>query len=156
MWMNNAYRSGISVMDRHKARALEAQLIAQQMTSWIGSVTASAAGYTKITMPTSGTGIGLTEAPRGALGHWLNYSNSLATRYQVVTPTCWNASPKDGSGNPGPIEKALVGVHVADPTQPVEVLRVIHSFDPCTGCSVHLLSPEQKVLKEFVISPFGA
>jgi hydrogenase large subunit len=156
VWMNNAYRNGISVMDRHKARVLETQLIAGQMESWIDGVAAGASGYTQITMPTSGTGAGFTEAPRGALGHWLNYSSSLTTRYQIVTPTCWNASPKDNKGKFGPIEQALVGVQVADPTQPVEVLRVIHSFDPCTGCSVHVLSPEQEVLKEFVINPFGA
>jgi hydrogenase large subunit len=156
MWMNNAYRNGISVMDRHKARVLEAQLIAGQMESWINGVVADASGYTQISMPTSGTGAGFTEAPRGALGHWLGFSSSLTTRYQIVTPTCWNASPKDAKGKFGPIEQALVGVKVADTTQPVEVMRVIHSFDPCTGCSVHVLSPEQEILKEFVISPFGA
>jgi hydrogenase large subunit len=156
MWMNNLYRKGISVMDRHMARALETQQVAQQMSSWISSVAAGASGYTQISMPASGTGIGLTEAPRGALGHWLNYGNSLTTRYQIVTPTCWNASPKDNQGNFGPIEKALIGVKVADPKQPVEILRVIHSFDPCTGCSVHILSPEKEVLKEFVMNPFGA
>jgi hydrogenase large subunit len=155
MWMNSLYRNGISVMDRHKARALETQQIAQQMTSWINSVVSDTSGYTQISMPTSGSGVGLTEAPRGALGHWLHYGNSLTTGYQIVTPTCWNASPKDDNGNFGPIEKALIDVQVADPTQPIEILRVIHSFDPCTGCSVHIVSPENEVLKECVISPFG-
>jgi hydrogenase large subunit len=156
MWMNNFYRIGISVMDRHKARALEAQKVAEQMTNWINSVAAGASGYSRVTLPTSGTGIGLTEATRGALGHWLSYSSSKATSYQIITPTCWNAAPKDDTGNFGPIEQALIGVHVANPAEPVEILRVIHSFDPCTGCSVHVLNSEQQILKQFVISPFSA
>lgn len=152
MWMNNLYRNGISVMDRHKARALETEKIAQQMSSWLSGVAANASGYSSIVLPTYGTGVGLTEAPRGALGHWLNYSASKASRYQVVTPTCWNASPKDDSGNFGPIEKALIGVQVANHADPIEVLRVIHSFDPCTGCSVHVLNPEKQVLKKYVVN----
>lgn len=156
MWMNNFYRNGISVMDRHKARALEAQKIGDQMTNWINNVVADASGYSRVTLPTSGTGVGLTEAPRGALGHWLQYSSSKITRYQVLTPTCWNASPKDDTGNFGPIEKALIGIKVANTAEPVEILRIIHSFDPCTGCSVHVLNADKQVLKEFVLSPFGA
>jgi len=155
MWMNNFYRNGISVMDRHKARALEAQKVAQQMSIWINSVVTGASGYTRISLPASGTGVGLTEATRGALGHWLNYSSSKATRYQVITPTCWNASPKDDSGNFGPIEKALIGVQVANSAEPIEILRVIHSFDPCTGCSVHVLNPEKQVLKQYIVNAAG-
>ena len=85
----------------------------------------------------SGSGVGLTEAPRGALGHWLTISDSNIAAYQILTPTCWNCSPKDGTGVPGPLENALEGTPVADPTQPVEVLRVVHSYDPCLACAVH-------------------
>lgn len=156
MWMNNFYRNGISVMDRHKARALESQKLVQQMSTWINSVVANASGYNRATLPAAGTGIGLTEATRGALGHWLSFSSSKTTRYQVITPTCWNASPKDDIGNFGPIEKALIGIQVANTAQPVEILRVIHSFDPCTGCSVHVLDADKQVVNQFVVSPFGA
>jgi hydrogenase large subunit len=88
--------------------------------------------------------MGLTEAPRGALGHWMNIDGSVITRYQVVTSTAWNASPKDDTGLPGPIEMALMGTPVADVNQPVEVLRVVHSFDPCLACGVHLVRPGER------------
>jgi hydrogenase large subunit len=88
--------------------------------------------------------MGLTEAPRGALGHWMNISNSVISRYQVVTPTNWNASPRDDADVPGPIEAALVGVPVADMSQPVEVLRVVHTFDPCLACAVHMVRPDDR------------
>ena len=86
----------------------------------------------------------VTRAPtRGALGHWLRVANGKIANYQVVTPTCWNASPRDASGNRGPIEEALIGTPVHDITQPIEVLRVIHSFDPCLSCAVHVMRPAE-------------
>ncbi|MGB2807132.1 MAG: nickel-dependent hydrogenase large subunit, partial [Sedimentisphaerales bacterium] len=88
------------------------------------------------------TGIGLTEAPRGALGHWITAtSRGKINRYQVITPTNWNASPKDDLDQNGPIEQALIDTPVADIDNPIEVLRVVHSFDPCLACSVHMLRP---------------
>jgi hydrogenase large subunit len=95
-------------------------------------------------MPASGSGIGLTEAPRGALGHWLGVANGLISRYQIVTPTCWNASPRDARAVPGALEQALVGTPVSDTDQPIEVLRVIHSFDPCLSCAVHVMRPGRR------------
>ena len=102
---------------------------------------------------TSDAGEGLTEAPRGALGHWLTTAASTALApngqtaigsYQVITPTCWNASPKDTSGVRGPLETALIGTPVSVAAQPVEVLRVVHSFDPCMSCAVHVMRPDGK------------
>ncbi|MEN6641313.1 MAG: nickel-dependent hydrogenase large subunit, partial [Armatimonadia bacterium] len=87
--------------------------------------------------------LGLTEAPRGALGHWLQLSGGKISRYQIVTPTCWNASPKDAYNQAGPIERALVGTPVQNVAQPIEVLRVIHSFDPCLSCAVHVARPNE-------------
>ena len=86
---------------------------------------------------------GLTEAPRGALGHWVTLSLGKIKNYQVITPTCWNASPRDNVGLPGPIEKALVGTPVLNIEEPIEVLRVIHSFDPCLACAVHVARPAE-------------
>ena len=77
------------------------------------------------------------EAARGALGHWVSISGGKLSGYQIVTPTAWNASPRDDAGHLGPMERALIGTPVTDRDQPVEVLRVIHSFDPCLACSVH-------------------
>jgi Ni,Fe-hydrogenase I large subunit len=90
-----------------------------------------------MTIPLTGSGIGLTEAPRGALGHWLKIGNRAVTLYQILTPTCWNCSPRDNAGSPGPLEKALEGLSVADSAQPVEVQRVVQSYDPCLSCAVH-------------------
>ncbi len=141
MWVNGDYRRGISVMDRHLARAYETYKVAQAMNTWVGQInTSGAVAATKAT-PSSASAIGLTEAPRGALGHWLQISGGKISRYQIITPTCWNASPRDGAGAAGPIEKALIGTPVANIDQPVEVVRVIHSFDPCLSCAVHVMRP---------------
>ncbi len=142
MVINGDYPIRISVMDRHQARAQEALKIANAMASWIGQINTSSARST-YHVPSSGTGVGLAEAPRGALGHWLSISNGTISRYQIITPTCWNASPRDSAGNPGPIEKALVGTPVADIQQPVEVVRIIHAFDPCLSCAVHVMRPAE-------------
>jgi hydrogenase large subunit len=155
MWVNGDYRKGVSVMDRHMARALETQKVANAMVGWLNQFTVGGAEFTAVTAPFSKSGIGLTEAPRGALGHWLttNPSTTLAPNgmasignYQIITPTCWNASPKDTSGVRGPIEQALIGTPVSNASQPVEVLRVVHSFDPCMSCAVHVMRPDGKPL----------
>ena len=90
------------------------------------------------------SGIGLTEAARGALGHWMTITAGKISNYQFITPTAWNASPMDDAGVKGPIEQALMGTPVADITQPVELLRIVHSFDPCLACAIHMVRPGQK------------
>jgi hydrogenase large subunit len=141
MIVNGLYRYSVSVMDRHLARAIEAYHVAQEMLRWVDQIAVGQSPYTNYVTPANATGIGLTEAPRGALGHWLQISGGKIAHYQIVTPTCWNASPRDDLDKPGPIEQALVGTPVADPSQPVEVLRVVHSFDPCMSCAVHVMKP---------------
>ncbi len=141
MWVNNDYQYGISVLDRHAARALEAKKVADAMDGWLDELEPGAPAYQPSETPNKASGIGLTEAPRGALGHWIDISSRKISRYQVVTPTNWNASPMDDDEQKGPIEQALIGTPVADLSQPIEVLRVVHSFDPCLACSVHLLRP---------------
>jgi Ni,Fe-hydrogenase I large subunit len=94
-----------------------------------------------VTVPKEAVGEGLTEAPRGAIGHWLRIANFRIANYQVITPSCWNLSPRDASDKRGPLEEALIGTPVTDESQPVEVLRVIHSFDPCQACAVHVMRP---------------
>lgn len=141
MWVNGRYTNGVSALDRITARALEAKLIADAMNNWLVELTPGAPVYAPSTVPLQATSMGLTEAPRGALGHWMDINNSVINRYQVVTPTNWNASPKDNLEQPGPIEAALVGTPIADTSQPVEILRIVHSFDPCLACAVHLARP---------------
>ncbi len=142
MWVNGDYRTGISVIDRHRARALETLKVADAMRTWVDQLSVNGAVSVNAAIPASASAIGLTEAPRGALGHWVQISNGKISRYQIVTPTCWNASPRAGDNNVrGPIERALIGVPVQDLNQPVEVVRVIHSFDPCLACAVHVMRP---------------
>jgi len=139
MWVNGDYRNGISVIDRLAARCLEAKKIADAMDAWLNQLTVGGASYTFKDVPATASAIGLSEAARGALGHWVGISSKKVSRYQIVTPTNWNASPKDDAGRRGPIEQALIGTPVKDTTQPIEVLRVVHSFDPCLACSVHMV-----------------
>ena len=139
MWVNGDYKSGISVIDRHRARAYEASKITQAMVRWIDNVRVGDPVYLKGTTPGTSRVVGLTEAPRGALGHWVYISGGKIAKYQIITPTCWNCSPRDNVGKLGPVEMALVGTPVQDAEQPVEVMRVIHSFDPCLDCAVHVM-----------------
>jgi len=143
MTINGDYSSGISVMDRHQARAEEALKVAEALQVWLRQLQPSGPVYRRYSAPAAATASGLTEAPRGALGHWLRISGGKIVNYQVLTPTCWNASPRDSAGVPGPIEQALIGTPVSDLDQPVEVLRVIHSFDPCLSCAVHVMRPAE-------------
>jgi len=114
-------------------------LVAQAMRGWLDALALDGSGYQHVAeMPRAGKAYALTEAPRGALAHWLEYADGAVTAYRIITPTAWNASPRDDRETPGPMEQALVGVEVADRTQPVEIYRVIHSFDPCMGCAVHV------------------
>ena len=137
MWMAGRYRRGISVMDRLMARALETRHIASAMVGWLKELSVDAPTSVRFRHPSSGAGIGLSEAPRGALAHWIQFADSSIQRYQVVTPTAWNGSPMDALGQKGPIEQALIGTPVRDQDEPLELLRVVHSFDPCLACSVH-------------------
>lgn len=142
MAVNGDYSNGISTMDRHMARARENLKVALAMREWLAALPVGQGAFTPCAVPENASSSGLTEAPRGALGHWLQVSGKTIARYQVVTPTCWNLSPKDNSGQRGPLEQALIGVPVANVDKPIEVLRVVHSFDPCLDCATHVTRAE--------------
>lgn len=127
----------VSVLGRHVARGLEAALLARQAFRWLDEIEVDAPAATEFALPEEARGVGLTEAPRGALGHWLSIKDYQIANYQCVVPTTWNCSPRDASGQPGPVEKALEGVAIKDPAQPIEVGRIVRSFDPCIACAVH-------------------
>lgn len=146
MWINRDYQEGISVMDRHVARALESLKIAKAMSGWLDGLTPGQEVYSGAYDQYAGVGIGLSEAPRGALGHWVKIADRRISHYQIITPTCWNASPRDHLNVPGPMEQALIGTPIADPNQPIEALRVIHSYDPCLSCAVHIMRSDKKPL----------
>jgi hydrogenase large subunit len=128
-----------SVLGRHAARALEAKLVADAMVDWLQALKPGEPTIVESEIPESGDGAGLAEAPRGSVGHWISVKDKKISRYQVITPTAWNASPKDDKGQPGPVEQAIIGTKVKDKENPYELVRIVRAFDPCLACSVHLL-----------------
>lgn len=132
-----------STMGRSAARAIETKIIADQMEEWLDQLQIGAASQISADMLTNTSGIGLNEAPRGALGHWINIVDSKISNYQMVVPSTWNLGPRCAEGYRGPLEEALVGTPVANPEQPVEVLRIVHSYDPCIACAVHVADNNQ-------------
>ncbi|CCO24380.1 Periplasmic [NiFeSe] hydrogenase large subunit [Maridesulfovibrio hydrothermalis AM13 = DSM 14728] len=120
-----------SLMGRHVARAEESYLVANAIGDiWLGEVKEGEETYVKTTMPESGEGVGLTEAPRGSLLHYINIKDSKTANYQMIPATLWNSTPRDDKGMRGTIEEALVGCPVPDPSSPVDISRIIRSFDP--------------------------
>ena len=98
------------------------------------------------TWPADAKGVGMAEAPRGALGHWIHIKDTKIDNYQAIVPTTWNASPRDPAGNIGAYEAALLGTPLANAEQPLEILRTIHSFDPCLACASHVMAPDGEEL----------
>ena len=94
--------------------------------------------FERDTWPKQAIGVGYSEAPRGALAHWINIEDQKIANYQLVVPTTWNASPRDAKGQMSAYEAALIDTPVAVENQPLEIIRTIHSFDPCMACAVHL------------------
>lgn len=128
-----------SVLGRHAARALEVKILARTMVQWALSLKPGEPICAEAPIPETATGHGVVDAPRGALGHWIEIEDKKIARYQLVVPTTWNASPKDADGNPGPMEQALIGTKVKNPENPFELARIVRSYDPCLACSVHAL-----------------
>jgi Ni,Fe-hydrogenase I large subunit len=138
-------------LGRVAARAIEAEIMVQQLPSWLSQLEDNMArGDLQIhdstywdpsTWPKECFGFGFHEAPRGSLGHWIHIKNGVIANYQAVVPSTWNAGPRDASGQRGAYESALIGTPVANPQQPVEILRTVHSFDPCLACAVHVVDP---------------
>jgi hydrogenase large subunit len=142
-----------STLGRTAARTLEAAILAEAMQTWLDSLIANIkAGDTRTfneelwepkSWPKSCQGVGVMEAPRGALSHWVVIEDGKIDNYQAVVPSTWNAGPRDANGQPGAYEAALEDRHeMIDPEQPLEILRTIHSFDPCIACAVHVTDPD--------------
>lgn len=126
-----------SVLGRHAARALETKIIIDRAFAWLDQLVPGDPTCTPFTPPDSSEGMGLWEAPRGALGHWITIRGGRIDNYQCVVPSTWNSSPRCDKNIPGPMEQALENTPVADPENPVEAARVVRSFDPCLACAVH-------------------
>jgi len=140
-----------SVMGRHFARAVECSLVAHAMDEWVMQLEPGKPVCTPHEVPNQAQGVGLTEAARGALGHWHKIEGGRTKVYNAVVPTTWNAGPRDDKGQPGPMEQALIGAPVKDAKNPVELVRIVRAFDPCFGCAIHLMTPDKKVIAQFVI-----
>jgi hydrogenase large subunit len=150
-----------STLGRTAARGLETRLAVRWLLDEYNhlvaniksgdTATADTSKWEPSTWPAEAKGYGFTEAPRGALCHWINIKDKRIANYQIVVPSTWNASPKDGKGQHGAYEAALLGTPMADAKRPVEILRTIHSFDPCLACASHVLGPGGESLAEVVI-----
>ena len=150
-----------SALGRTIARGLESILIADWMREDMdqllanikngNQITFNSAKWEPETWEKNAKGVGWIEAPRGALGHWIVIEDGKTKEYQAVVPSTWNASPRDKNGNIGAYEAALIGTPMADKTQPLELIRIIHSFDPCLACAVHLTDLESNTQTEIRI-----
>jgi quinone-reactive Ni/Fe-hydrogenase large subunit len=150
-----------STIGRTAGRAIETSMMVDVMEEWVDELAANAAkgdlstwtefDFDKVSVDTQG--MGLAEAPRGALGHWVKIANGKVTNYQAVVPSTWNAGPRDANGQLGAYEASLIGTKVADPEQPLEIIRTIHSFDPCIACAVHVLNTKGKELSTYKVDP---
>lgn len=123
----------------HKMRYFQDKLVANLKAG--DQATANIDKWEPSTWPKEAKGVGFSEAPRGALGHWIRIKDTKIDNYQCVVPTTWNGSPRDAKGQIGAFEASLLNTPVAKADQPVEILRTIHSFDPCLACSTHVMSP---------------
>ena len=150
-----------STLGRTAARGLETRLSAHwlqdefdQLLSNLkngDSTTADTRYWSPETWKPESKGYGFTEAPRGALCHWVQIKDQKIANYQIVVPSTWNASPRDAKGQHGAYESALLGTPMADPKRPLEILRTIHSFDPCLACASHVIGPDGEKLAEIVV-----
>jgi hydrogenase large subunit len=151
-----------STLGRTAARTLESKILADAMQGWYDQLIANIkAGDVRTfneqywepsTWPKHMQGVGLMEAPRGGLSHWIVIDDARISNYQAVVPSTWNAGPRDTQGQPGAYEAALQDNHVMhDPKQPIEILRTIHSFDPCIACAVHVTDPDGEELVQVKI-----
>jgi len=153
-----------STLGRTAARCVETVVLADQLGAWTDELAANIKGgdiaihagveaWDPKNWPAEAQGWGHIEAPRGALGHWIKIKDQKIENYQMVVPSTWNCSPRDAKGQAGPYEAALLGTPIADEAKPLEVLRTIHSFDPCMACGVHLLDVEGREITEVRFDP---
>jgi len=150
-----------STIGRTAARAIETELMSDVMMDWVDELAKNVAlgdhstwsefEFDDVSVDTRG--VGMAEAPRGALGHWVVIKDGKVTNYQAIVPSTWNAGPRDEKGKLGAYEASLIGTKVADPEQPLEIIRTIHSFDPCIACAVHIIDTKGKELAVYKVDP---
>jgi len=145
-----------STLGRTAARGIETAIIAEKMDGWIKEYAANIKKgdsnlAAKWEMPAEAEGVGLVDAPRGALSHWIKIKDKKIDNFQLVVPSTWNLGPRCAAGAVSPVEEALIGTPIADPKRPVEILRTVHAFDPCIACGVHVIEPNSNEVLKFRI-----
>jgi len=145
-----------STLGRTAARGIHALTIVQKTEVWLDELVGNVKrGDTKIAqnheMPAEAEGVGFADVPRGALGHWMKIKDGKIENFQLVVPSTWNLGPRCAAGKLGPMEEALINTPIADPKRPVELLRTVHSFDPCIACGVHVIDSKTNEVHEFKI-----
>ena len=150
-----------STLGRTAARGLETKLIVHWMKGFYNDLISNIRNgdirifnsekWEPSTWPDEAQGVGMEEAPRGALAHWIKIKKGQIENYQMVVPSTWNASPRDAHGNRSAYEASLLNTPMADPQKPLEILRTVHSFDPCIACAVHLYDPDGKIVNKISV-----
>ncbi|MCF6245037.1 MAG: nickel-dependent hydrogenase large subunit [Sulfurovum sp.] len=150
-----------STVGRTAARAIETEFIADEMKVWAAELAKNAASgdlntwtefdFDEVSKDCKGRG--MAEAPRGSLGHWIVIKDGLVQNFQAVVPSTWNAGPRGPNGEIGAYEASLIGTKVANPEEPLEIIRTVHSFDPCIACAVHVMDTNGKELAVYKVDP---
>ncbi|WP_022660651.1 nickel-dependent hydrogenase large subunit [Paucidesulfovibrio longus] len=155
-YLNVGPEALFSTLGRTAARGIETLVIANQTQVWLDEFKANIASgdkeiYTEWEMPDEAQGVGFVNAPRGTLSHWIDIKKGKISNFQLVVPSTWNLGPRDDSGVMGPVEEALMGTPIFDPMRPVEILRTVHSYDPCIACGVHVIDSKTGQTRKFRI-----
>jgi len=154
----------LSTIGRTAARAIETELMVDKCIEWADELALNVANGDLSTwtefdfdkVAKNAQGFGMAEAPRGGLGHWVKIKDGKVENYQAVVPSTWNAAPRDYKERLGAYEASLVGTKVVNPEEPLEIIRTIHSFDPCIACAVHIVDTNGKELSVYKVDPLGA
>ncbi len=149
LYQDMVARQGATVLARQLARLTRTALLLPAMSTWLDELTRNTGKnfYFKAGDVPNGEGAGLIHAARGALGHWVQVYDQKIEHYQIITPTAWNGSPRDGAGNHGAWEQALLGTVIKDADNPIEAGHIIRSFDPCMVCSVHTVQKKRSLIR---------
>lgn len=150
MILSGNYENNVSTMDRIIARVLETKKVIEIIEGLLGQVTFEEVGQKVFEVPDSTRGSGLVDTTRGALGHWITIENKKISQYNIITPSAWNCSPTDENGKKGVIEEALIGTEIQNPDKPVEIGRIVRSFDPCISCATHVISDRFKPVEMII------